>query len=398
LRTTVFSLSLAFAVAGCGSGDDMMGPVDAAADLTTVTPPDMTPPGDMTPPVPILSPVDPHSGKVLSSVNLVTVTFDKYQYQNTVQSFGDFVVKSNWYSTIGKDYGVGPGTHLAKVVLTDPADQPGAGITDKQVVALLTKKINDGTLPKPPMTNDQNLYMVYFPSTTTVNQPDGSALCSVFAGYHSSATYVGGGKIIYAVIGDCGFGGLDYITSTVSHELAEAATDPFPGGSGSYRMDVMPPDPWTFEDGQEVGDLCETEDDVYESDQFGTWALQPIWSNSAAAAMMNPCIPSDGKYNTVTVIPADVPTVAAGQSFTFRITGWANYMTQPWMVRVGDGDYSFYSATDLQANLSGMSINNKGTLTLTLKAPVNANSGDPCGVKVLSGPTGHIWPVGFIVQ
>jgi hypothetical protein len=199
------------------------------------------------------------------------------------------------------------------------------------------------------------------------------------------------------VIGDCG-SGLDDITSTASHELAEAATDPFPTGSAGYYMDAQPPDPWTFEDREEVGDLCETENNVYETDQISTWALQPIWANSAAAARMNPCIPSDGTYNTVTVSPADVPTVAAGQSFTFHITGWANYAAPPWSVSVGDADYSFYSATTLQASLSGTTIAKNGSLTLTLKAPANANSGDPCGVKILSGPTGHIWPVGFIVQ
>ncbi len=375
-------------LAGCG-GSPPEPAVDAGADLAT--PPDLAQPPDLTVAAPELPEVDPHSDLVLSSVKLVTITFAGYQAEAQVQQFGDFVVGSDWYKAVGADYGVGPGTSAAKVVLNQ---DPGPGVTDADVVKLLKGKIMDGTLPAPSKQDSQYLYMIYFPSTTTVNEPGGDALCDLFWGYHSSAPFAVGARMIYAVIGDCS-GNVDDVTSTASHELIEAATDPYPDLTGSFYVEASPPDPWTVEYGQEVADLCETEDYVYE----GGFALQPIWSNAAAAKRENPCIPSDSPdYMTVTASPSEMPTVAPGQTVTFTLTGWSNKLVPPWQVKLGDGDWSDYSATELQAYLSGTTVGRGGTLTLSMTAPAGAASGQIGGVKILSGPTGHLYPVGFTVE
>jgi hypothetical protein len=378
---------------GCGAGTMTLdgGDDGGVADLATV---DLAQPAaDLTVALPNLPQVDGHGAMVLSKVQLVTVTFTGYAFEAEAQQFGDFIVASDWYKKVGADYGVGVGTHLKKVVLTD---DPGMGITDLQVQALLKARIMDATLPPPPKADDQVLYMVYFPSTTTVNQPGGDAACSSFAGYHGSTTYVAGGRILYAVIADCG-GGIDDVTSTAAHELIEAATDPVPelNGRGWYVDPVDDFDHWQVEWGQEVADLCEEEGYQYEQG----YALQPVWSNSAAAALMNPCVPSASTdYYTVTAQPATMPTVAAGDSVTFVLTGWSTKLVPPWKIELATANFSDYFVTDLQPVLSAGTIGRGATVTLKLTAPSVATSGDLCGVQIRSGPDFHRAVVGFYVQ
>ena len=396
----IVRLSLLALVPACGGNPPPATDDGGVPDFAVL--PDLSAPVDMVPAPPVLPQVNAHSGIVLSSLKLVTITFggtpgdggtgNPYPSTQWVQQWGDFVVTSNWIKATGSEYGVGTGTHAAKVVL--PID-PGKGITDQQVRTLIMDKIMDNTLPTPTKQDNQYLYMIYFPSTTTVNEPDGSALCSVFSGYHSSMSFMPGARIIYAIVGDCS-GNPDDITSTAAHELMEAATDPYPNLSGSYFVDPADTnDPWTIEFGQEVGDLCETEGNVYE----GGFAFQPIWSNAAAAKLSNPCVPAaDPSYTTVTAVPTGLPSVAAGQAMSFTLTGWATMLEPPWHISIGDGDNSDFSATELQAQLSAGTISRGTHATLTLKAPANAASGSLCGVQILSGPTGHRMPVGFYVQ
>src|SRR5450432_823716 len=64
----------------------------------------------------------PHGGKILPHVQLVTITYSDYKYGAMVQAFGDAVVQSTWFTAVGAEYGVGAGTHAAKIVLgTSPA-------------------------------------------------------------------------------------------------------------------------------------------------------------------------------------------------------------------------------------------------------------------------------------
>jgi len=63
-------------------------------------------------------------------------------YDHLVQSFGDFIVGSNWLNTVGQEYGIGSGVHRAKVVMSEAAP---TNISDDQVQAWLVQKIQSGT-------------------------------------------------------------------------------------------------------------------------------------------------------------------------------------------------------------------------------------------------------------
>src|SRR5487761_486460 len=95
----------------------------------------------------------------------------------------------------------------------------------------------------------------------------GSSSCSTFCGYHSDIN----GQIFYAVMPypDCtGCTGsltvLDALTSTTSHELCEAITDPVPGQG------------WYDDTNGEIGDIC-----AWQTKKLGAYTVQLEWSNQA---------------------------------------------------------------------------------------------------------------------
>src|SRR5213082_2467149 len=63
-----------------------------------------------------------HGVAPFSRLQLVTVTFAGYPYRATVESFGDFVVHSQWLAAITQDYGPIAASHIAKLVLPAPAE------------------------------------------------------------------------------------------------------------------------------------------------------------------------------------------------------------------------------------------------------------------------------------
>src|SRR5207244_4164734 len=89
-----------------------------------------------------------------------------YEYEQEMQAFGDFIVSSQWLTTVGADYGVGAGTHVAKVVLQDPL--PTTPISDDDVASFLLQKVSQGVLPAPPDEASDYLYVIYYPRTVTL--------------------------------------------------------------------------------------------------------------------------------------------------------------------------------------------------------------------------------------
>ena len=382
---SIFAPALALALVGCSEAPAISSATDAGVDLA-MAPPDLFMP-DLAPrPHPMLPQLEAHSGVVFSSVKLVTVTFMDTVYQSEAEDFGDFVVGSQWLETVGGEYGVHAGRHLKKVQL--PMKSP-TSITDGGLVQFLKSKIMDMTLPAP-AADDQILYMVYFPPGITITHGV-STLCNQFAGYHNYSTY-NGNKFTYAAIGDCNQGP-EQVTITASHELIETATDPY---LNSYSLDVAGDDPWQIENGQEDGDMCEYEPDSVHEKGF---ALQKNWSNKAAAAGGDPCIPeAPATYYNVMILPEGVPEVAAGGSITFTITGWTKGNLQPWKLSIANGDNADFDVTQQQAVLSGTTIYNNASVTLTLRPPADATSGLLGGVLVRSADANHSWPVTYTVK
>jgi hypothetical protein len=164
---------------------------------------------------------------------------------------------------------IGHGSRTGSTVLTSP--KPAASVKDAAIRTLIQQEISGGTLPA---TNANTLYFVYLPPGVKV--VDGtSASCKDFCGYHDSFTSNAGNNIYYAVMPYPGCSGctggqavLDALTSTSSHELCEAITDPIPGQG------------WYDDNNGEIGDIC-----AWKTRKLGNYTIQLEWSNKAGSCI-----------------------------------------------------------------------------------------------------------------
>jgi hypothetical protein len=160
------------------------------------------------------------------------------------------------------------------------------------------------------------------------------------------------------------------LESTMSHELAEAVTDDY----GAWNEN----DPLVNTvAGGEIADMCSF---FNTTKQVGThvFTYQRIYSNKAAAADTNPCVPvpsDDVIYYSVTT-PQRTKTVSASKStktYTLPITGWSTAARSPWDVMVlPQSGPSTFDATPV---LSVSQINNGQTATLSMTVPGGTPSG-----------------------
>jgi len=153
------------------------------------------------------------------------------------------------------------GKHVGTATVTTP--DPGKHATDSTVRHLIQQEILTKSFP-PPTPN--TLYFVYLPPGVSLTGVGGKS-CLTFCGYHEHIN----SQIFYAAMPYPGcngcLGGLadfDALTSTSSHELCEAITDPVPGMG------------WYDDHNGEIGDIC-----GWKMKKVGAYTVQQEWSNKA---------------------------------------------------------------------------------------------------------------------
>ncbi len=277
-------------------------------------------------PSPGLPEVVDHGSPVLASPRLVTITFADFidSDRDRIEAYGDWIVGSDWLSAVGRDYGVGRGSHRAKVRLADPA---ATTLSDADIQSFLLAQIAAGVLPEP--TGHDDLYMLYYPTTTAITSGEGTS-CIDFSGYHGEVQ-TADRHFAYAVVKECSsdqdsLSLLDRMLRTASHELIEAATDPYPFSAPGYRIGIQltPRSPWELLTENEVADLCGSNQIEYVDPTTGTtFPAQRIWSNTAASQGPDPCVPAvpGVPFFTVRIDPPSIQRVEPGTSITFTLTG-----------------------------------------------------------------------------
>jgi len=179
--------------------------------------------------------------------------------------------------------------------------EPARGRIQQPTQSALQNYIQSLIPSKIPQPDAETLLMFYFPSTTTITL-DGLTSCTGFGGYHN-AMVVNGVTFAYAIMPECPVGTtgptlLQYTTLAASHEIAEAATDPFSatlvGGQLSYYIDYNDSASWAWADivGGEVGDMCFDDLGLGQDETMENgFMVQRIWSNAQGAAGHEPCLP-----------------------------------------------------------------------------------------------------------
>jgi hypothetical protein len=212
------------------------------------------------------------NGPLLTSVEVFTI-FWSADWNSAPQSallpkinqFFDFILSSQLLDQLGEysvpNQAIGRGSLIGTISLSTPA--PGKTVDDSAIQSLLQQQIAARTVPA---TTANTLYFVFLPPGITVTQ-GGSASCQVFCGYHDAVN----NNIFYAVMpypscAGClgGAAALDALTSTISHELCEAITDPIPGQG------------WYDDNNGEIGDIC-----AWQTRTLGGYTIQLEWSNAA---------------------------------------------------------------------------------------------------------------------
>ena len=216
-------------------------------------------------------------GPLLSAVEVFTFFWGPAWQQDPqaalvaeVNAFFDFVLTSALMDQLA-EYSV-PGIAIthgsragSKKLTVAP---PGSSVTDPAVQQLIQRELAaDPSVPQP---NANTLYFVFLPPGTSIALGSGSS-CLNFCGYHSDV----GGRIFYAVMPYPSCPGclgnqsdFEALTSTCSHELCEAITDPVPGQG------------WYDDANGEIGDIC-----AWQTRSIGGYAVQREWSNRAQACV-----------------------------------------------------------------------------------------------------------------
>ena len=166
------------------------------------------------------------------------------------------------YDVQGFTIGHGARTGAIAVTTTPPST-----VSDADIRQFIRDQLASN--PAVPQPTPSSLYFVFLPPGVRSGL-HGSSSCVNFCGYHDSDA-----ELYYAVMPhpDCdgcvgGLAVIDALTTTSSHELCEAVTDPVPGSS------------WYDDSNGEIGDIC-----AWKTKQLGGYTVQLEWSNSNGACV-----------------------------------------------------------------------------------------------------------------
>jgi hypothetical protein len=402
----IFSIAAALATAaatGCSGDDTNPGTNDAqSGDDVQVTPDGGTNTGTY-PAFAIDAPqVVTAGGPVLTNPKIQPVFFPGFDYPTQLTDFASKIGASSYWAALS-EYKVGPITSLTPITLTNAQIVPAdiGSINDAYIQSWLVARF-DGSHPEFGTTPDANaIYTLFYPTATTISlgggggSPDGgvpdggfggfnSQSCVSFGGYHGSVQ-IGSQLVAYAVIPECGtFGnlvGVNAETATTSHELSEAATDPYTPATPAYGQVDADHIGWEFFlGGGEIGDMCaQFPDSFYVPSDFGFMA-QRNWSNANAVAGHDPCVPvpsTQPYFNSMPVLTDSVATrggnttkgimTPVGQAVTVEVDLFSDAPTTgPWTVSAQA--YSRTSAAPVTVSFDTNKGQNGDKVHMTLTA------------------------------
>jgi hypothetical protein len=330
-----------------------------------------------------------YGGPVLSSPLIQPVVFAGDAMQNDLATFTSDLGNSTYWTAVSHEYGVGAIRALPVAVANETAP---TSVTDAQVQAWITAKISSGLLPAP---DGNTFYAVFYPSGTTITSSAGTS-CTDFYGYHGQSKSASGAAYVYAVLPRCHDSfhtDLANVTNSTSHELLEGSTNPWFATAPAYA--TVDPDHavWAIATGgsTELGDMCALMPGAgYFQPSDLPYAVQRIWSNAAAAASHDPCVPAPsgpyfnaapelpdmvtidlGSMGTLTTLGVRIPV---GQSRTIDVDLYSDAPTAgPWQVEALDLATLQKKPAALDLKLDAASGKNGDVLHLTI-TPLQAGT------------------------
>ncbi len=270
-----------------------------------------------------------YGGPVLAMPKIVPVFFagDDPTITATILDFLSKVAASKYWAAATSEYGVGPAQVTMPVQLTETAP---ATLDDDTIQLWLAAKLDSGD-PAWPAPDGNTLYVLHYPDSVTITLSGGGVTdttCQNIGGYHNETSLDDAHDdlgVPYAVIPRCHWPGesmTDTLTSAESHELIEAATDPLVSSDPAYATIDYPHIFWMNPSaGSEVGDMCENSPTALTNATDVPYLVQRTWSNAAALAGHDPCVPAPAGevyFNSVPSAEESVLVQYAGEAITGR--------------------------------------------------------------------------------
>jgi len=381
--------------------EDAGAPAEAAAQRPPPPEPDAGPtvdngaPSDVFP-APHSAPrrLEKLSGPVLAHPVIIPVFFGDDADRAKTEALLQQLPGSAYWKQLA-EYGVGDVTIGASVVIADvaPATYSLESI-DTKVSALWTRATNPAPTP-----DGTQIYAVFFPTQTTLQQADGSLFCDAGGAYHDSQST----SFAYAITPHCS-PSFDEFALSATHELIEASTDPYPLVTPAWAG----ADPAHVADRGEVGDLCDYGGKIGGGggiSMFGT-TVERVFSNVRAAAGHDPCIPDLGvpyfgaapvvtdDLQVMDFVLGDVPAkgalVKVGESKTVTVELFSDRKVAPWNVTVQMLDLATYGPSKtITARLDRIKGENGEKLHLTITRQASSQLGDK--IQLISTSSEAAW-------
>ena len=412
-----------------GPSSDALADVDNGAPSTSYPAPH--------PPLPVLT--NAAGGPVLLTPTIHFVLYPGDTNAAALATYAQHLAASTYWPATTQEYGVGMLSYGGTTILT--GQTAPAMITSGQVQTWMGQMIQSGAFGAP---DPQTIYTVVFPSTTQIQQPNPVSpifgpvnSCTNFTGYHDNVSIpVTDGSppesFAYAIIATCTTS-LDELTSVMSHEWAEASTDPQVTSTGDFNLSGGPNAAYFSVDadhiiwdllssGGEAGDLCQPERSqaIYTPSDVGN-AVQRTWSNKLASASHDPCAPDPAGLpffdsapvldQTVTFMSAITGTITTkgvtirvGESRTIEVDLFSDGATSgPWTVTADDLLNRDYSSYGLAKTLSFQWDRTQGTngeklhLTITVTGASIIGGTHAFVITSTLGSRSYQWP-GLVVE
>ncbi len=403
---------------GCGSrglgvasqGPSLDGGVADAARPVDLSPP---PPLDMRPAAPYPAPhaaypqVENQGGQVLKSPKFVIITFDGDPLREDIEKFAQGIGATAYWKAVTAEYGVGPATVAGTVHVATAAPKT---IDGTELEQWLTDNV---TAPAQgwPAADVDVVYAVFYPDGTTVNETDSAGRivgtsCMDFGGYHSEFA-LPSMQVPYVLVPRCqgrGYGqGSFHSTLAGSHEFVEVATDPLPFTNPAFAQLDANHLLWVYLiGGGEVSDMCAQDPAAaYRPDDL-PYMIQRSWSNAAALAGQDPCVPATpGVYFNATVTAEDVKVqglatqairVPVGKDRTIDVNLFSTAPLDAWSVSVDTMDPALSASLDVDTGQNGDVLK----LTISSRSRL-AHGAGAIYLTSRSNDAEHYWPV-MVVQ
>jgi hypothetical protein len=408
------------------------GTADAAPDVDNGAPSTNYPAAH--PPLPTLT--NANHGPVLTTPQVYLVFFQTPPFVSDLQTFAQKLGSSTYWPATTQEYGVGTIHYANTIFLSEPAPK---NIASTDIRTWVEGHIASGAFGAP---DPQAIYTIVYPSTTTITQPNpvspffpAAQSCTNFGGYHDTAVVANDGgspqSYAFAVIPTCSNNVQD-MTGVMSHEWVEASTDPFLTASGAFSISGGPLSAYytvdtdhtiwaVIEPGGEVGDLCEPEAPEYFIPADVGYEVQRSWSNVAAMASHDPCVPAPAGqafFDSAPVLTDTVMftsaltgsivtkgvTIPVGQSKTIEVDLFSDGDTGgPWTVKAEDMLHKNYGSFGLPATLSFQWDRTSGVNGEKLHLTITVTSASIIGnvhafvITSTLGARAVVWP-GMVVE